>query len=142
LNESVDPFQKVIEKDSSFAPAYAGLAAAYAARSGEDRFDRADELVNMRVAAGKAIQLDPLLAEAHEALGMVYARDAQWEQSEKSFRRAIEIEPGRSESRRRYAMIFLLPLGRIEEALQQVRQAKRNDPLFPGGRYSLSYVLM
>ena len=51
----------------------------------------------MRAAAEKAIQLDPLLAEAHDALGMVYARDGQWEQSEKSFRRAIELDPSRSD---------------------------------------------
>ena len=50
----------------------------------------------MRAAAEKAIQLDPLLAEAHEALGMVYARDGQWAQSEKSFRRAIELDPSDS----------------------------------------------
>src|SRR5215472_13268387 len=65
LNESVGPLQEVIEKDSSFAPAYAGLAAAYAARSGEDQFERTGELVNMRVAGEMAIQLDPLLAAAH-----------------------------------------------------------------------------
>ena len=47
----------------------------------------------MRAAAEKAIQLDPMLAEAHDALGMAYARDAQWEQSEKSFRRAIALDP-------------------------------------------------
>ena len=35
----------------------------------------ADELAQMRAAAEKAIQLDPLLAEAHDALGMDYARD-------------------------------------------------------------------
>ena len=50
----------------------------------------------MRAAAEKAIQLDPLLAEAHDALGMAYARDGQWEQSEKSFRRAIELDPSDS----------------------------------------------
>ena len=50
----------------------------------------------MRAAAEKAIQLDPLLAEAHQALGMVYARDGQWAQSEKSFRRAIELDPSNS----------------------------------------------
>jgi TolB-like protein/Flp pilus assembly protein TadD len=142
VNESVGPLQKVIEKDPSFAPAYAGLAAAYAARSGEDRFDRADELVKMRAAAEKAIQLDPLLADAHDALGMVYARDAQWEQSEKSFRRAVELGPGRSDSYRHFVMFLLLPLGRIEEALRQLRIAERNDRLSPRVHYDFAYVLI
>jgi hypothetical protein len=39
LSESVDGFGKVIAKDASFAPAYAGLASAHAARSGQFRFD-------------------------------------------------------------------------------------------------------
>jgi TolB-like protein len=142
LNETVGPLQEVIAKDPAFAPAYAGLATAYAARSGEDRFDTADELVKMRAAAEKAIQLDPLSAEAHAALGMVYARDAQWEQSEKSFRRAIEIEPSVSESHRRYAMALLLPLGRIAEALDQFRAAERSDPLFTNVHYGFAYALM
>jgi serine/threonine-protein kinase len=131
----------VIDKDPSFAPAYAALAAAYAARSGEDRFDRAEELVNMRAAAEKAIQLDPLLAEAHDALGMVFARDAQWEQSEKSFRRAIDLDPGRSESYRHFTMFLLLPLSRIQEALRQLRMAERRDPLSSRIHYDLGYVL-
>ena len=42
----------------------------------------------MREAAEKAIQWDPLLAEAHGAMGMVYACDGQWDESKKSFRRA------------------------------------------------------
>jgi hypothetical protein len=51
------------------------LAAAYAARSGQFRLDIPDEVRRMRAAAEQAIRLDPLLAEAHDALGMVYARD-------------------------------------------------------------------
>ena len=62
----------------------------------------------MRAAAEKAIRLDPLLAEAHDALGMAYARDAQWEQSEKSFRRAIELDPNRSETLRSFRYISSL----------------------------------
>ena len=88
----------MIAKDARFAPAYAGLAAAYAASSAQGfRDDHADELTEMRAAAEKAIQLDPLLAEAHDALGMEYMRDGQWAQSESSFRRAIELDPSNSQ---------------------------------------------
>ena len=93
--DRAEAFEQVIAKDASFAPAYAGLAEAHAARSGQFRYDFAEEVSKMRGAAEKAIALDPLLAEAHDALGMVGARDAQWEQSEQSFRRAIKIDPSR-----------------------------------------------
>ena len=96
----------------------------------------------MRVAAEKAIQLDPLLPEAHDALGMGYAQGGQWEQSESSFRRAIELGPGRSESYRHYATFLLLPLGRIEESLRQLRVAEKADPLSTAARFYLAYVLI
>ena len=139
---SIDLFKEAIAKDSSFAPAYAGLAAAHAARSSYFRFDVAEELTKMRGAAEKAIQMDPLLAEAHDALGMAYTRDGQWEQAEKSFRRAIELDPSRSESHRHFATFLLMPLGRIEESLRQLRSAEKADPLSPAVRFYLAYVLL
>src|SRR5262249_23657284 len=86
--EAADIYHQVMAKDPLFALAHAGLAGAYAASSAQGfQDDHTEELTEMRVAAEKAIQIDPLLAEAHDALGMVYARDGQWAQSEKSFRR-------------------------------------------------------
>jgi adenylate cyclase len=76
MDENIGRFEQVIAKDPSFAPAYAGLASAYTIRSVLFLLDHPpDELSKMRAAAEKAIQLDPLLAEAHDALGLVYARD-------------------------------------------------------------------
>ncbi len=141
-NQSVGPFEEAIAKDPSFAPAYAGLAAAYALRSGEFGFGLPDEVAKMRTAARKAIQLDPLLAEAHDALGMVYARDGQWEKSEKGFRSAIELDPSGSMSYNRFALGLLLPLGRIEEALHQLRVAEKVDPLSPQVQWRLAWVLL
>jgi TolB-like protein/Flp pilus assembly protein TadD len=141
-NESIGPLEKAIAKDPSFAPAYAGLAVAHAARSGQFKFDLADEASKMRAAADRAIQLDPLLAEAHRALGLAYARDGRWEQSEKSFRRALEIDPSSSMSRGNFAMSLLLPLGRIEEALHELRVAEKTDSLSPLVQFELAYVLI
>jgi len=141
MSPEINLFEQAIAKDPSFAPAYAGLAAGHAIRSGFFRSNQADEAARMRTAAEKAIQLDPLLAEAHDALGMAHAGDAQWEQSEKSFRHAIELDPGRSETYSHFSMFFLLPLGRIEEALREARTAKKTDPLSPVAQYTLTYVL-
>ena len=80
--------------------------------------------------------MDPLLAEGYAALGMAYARDGNWEQSEKSFRRAIEIDPSRSDSHGDFAMNLLLVLGRTNEALQQLRLAESTDPKSPLIQYS------
>src|SRR5262249_18815356 len=135
-------FDKAIAKDPSFAPAFAGLAETYARHSVVFPAEHpADELAKMRAAAEKAIQLDPLLAEAHDALGVVFARDGQWEKAEKSFRRAIELDPNRSSTYLNYEYWLLLTLGRIEEALQQVRVAEKLDPLSPEVQTLLAVVL-
>lgn len=146
-SQSVGLFEESIAKDPSFAPAYAGLASAYAFASAggpvpAERLDRADELARMRTAAEKAIQLDPLLAEAYEALGMADVRDGQFKQSEESFRRAIELDPNLSISHDEFAFDLLLPLNRIDEALHEVRFAERTDPLSPAVQQVLAYVLI
>jgi TolB-like protein len=145
-NKSAGLYEQAIAKDPSFAPAFAGLGAAYAYRTGEDRInwagpDRVEEMSRMREIAEKAVQLDPLLAEAHEALGMVQARDAQWEQAEKSFHRAIELAPGSVLARTDFAIGLLLPLGRIEEAVAQFRLAEKSDPVSPDVQSNLAYAL-
>ncbi len=127
--QSVPVFEQAIAKDPSFAPAYAGLAVAHVALSGNFTNDVPDQVTKMRPAAEKAIQLDPLSAESYDALGAAYAREAQWEQSEKSFLRAMEIQPGRAESHADFAAYYLLPLRRIDQAIQQLRIAEKNDPL-------------
>ena len=145
-NQSVEWYEQAIAKDRSFAPAYAALGAAYAYRTGEDRVgwtgpDRTEEMSRMRAVVAKALELDPLLAEAHAALGMVQARDAQWELADRSFRHALELEPSRALTRTDFALSLLLPLGRIDEAVAQTRLAEKNDPLSPGVQGVLAYTL-
>jgi serine/threonine protein kinase/Tfp pilus assembly protein PilF len=143
LDESIGRFGQVIAKDPSFAPAYAGLAAAYAWRSVSFPSDHpADELGKMRAAAEKAIQLDPLLAEAHDALGLAYAREGQWEQAEKSFRHSIELDPNRSDTYVHFARWLLWVLGRLDEALQQLRVAEKADPLSARVQAALADILI
>ena len=114
IRQSVSLFQQAIEKDPSFAPAYAGLAEAHVLLSGNFNNDIPEQLAKIGPAAEKAVQLDPLSAESYDALGAAHARQGQWEQSEKSFRRAIEMQPRRPESHTHFA-IFFLALGRIDE---------------------------
>ncbi len=135
------PFQDAIAKDPAFAPAYSGLAEAYAylASIGDAE---PDDLVKMRFAAQQAIQLDPLLEEAHDALGVVYARDGRWTQAETSFRRAIELNPNSELTRLNYVIFLLWPLGRIDEAVQQLHAAQKSDPLSPALHYVYGGVLI
>ncbi|MGH7835354.1 MAG: tetratricopeptide repeat protein [Candidatus Binatia bacterium] len=140
--QSIGPLEEVIAKDPSFAPAHASLALAYAIRSGQTKRDIPDEVRKLRAAVDQAIRLDPLLAEAHAALGMLHARDARWAESEKSFRRAIELDPASSASHTVFALDLLRSLGRVEEALDQLRIVEKNDPLSPQLQFSLGNLLI
>ena len=77
---------------------------AHVLRSGNSDFETREEVAKLYVAAQKAIELDPLSAESYEALGAAYAREGQWAQAEKSFRRSMEIQPGRMESHGYFAI--------------------------------------
>jgi len=141
--QSLGYFEQATAKDPSFAPAYAALASVSAHRSIQFVLDHpADELSKMRNAAEKAIQLDPLLAEAHDALGMMYAREGQWQQAEKCFRDAIALDPNRSITYDDFGVWLLYVLGRNDEAVQQLRRAEKADPLSPAIHAHLGSMLI
>jgi serine/threonine-protein kinase len=130
FKQAFDLYRQVIAQDASFAPAYASLASDYALRSVIFPLDHPpDELGEMGATAEKAIQLDPLLAEAHAALGSMFARSGKWAEAEQSFRRAIQIDPNGSMVRADYAYWVLAVQGRLDEALAELKVAERNDPL-------------
>jgi len=123
-------YEQVLAKDGDFAPAYAGLAAAYARLSNTNvQMPAIEGDVKMRSAAEAALRLDPLLPQAHNFMGMVYARERAWGEAEQSFRRAIQLNPNLSMARIQFAMWVLFPLGKQEEALAQTRRAIELDPL-------------
>jgi TolB-like protein/Flp pilus assembly protein TadD len=142
-DEVINLYEQAIAADASIAPAYAGLATAYAFRSFLGALDsHRASLDKMRAAAQRAIQLDPLLAEAHTALGCSYARDGQWDRAERSFRRAIELDPTLSTTHYLFGSVVLLPLGRMDEAVREGLAGIENDPLSPRARYELADTLL
>ena len=129
---SAELFQQVVDTDPSFAPAYAGLANAYASMSHNRLFhgiSSAQAHPIMRSAALKALQLDPLLAEAHAAMGYVYSREFDWQRADQSFRRAIDLNPSLTQSYTLYARTTLWPRGKLAEAERLLQQAMGADPL-------------
>ncbi len=82
-----------------------------------------------REAAERAVRLDPESAEAHAALGVVAHRFGwQWSEAERCYRRAIECNPSDVGARQAFAE-FLSQMQRHDEAIVEVREARRLDPL-------------
>jgi serine/threonine-protein kinase len=127
MNVAVGLFEKAIEADSSFAAAYASIAEAYAVPSGwadgtQEALDKAEQYARL------ALDIDPALAQAHNALAFVlFARDLDFRDSEASFIRAIELNPNYATARQWYAEVLVVT-GRAAEAVEQAKLAEELDP--------------
>jgi TolB-like protein/Tfp pilus assembly protein PilF len=124
-------FQRAIELDPGFAAAHAGLADTYAVLGfwayGAMPPNVAFPLV--REAAERALQLDPGLAEAFATLGLVhYEFDWDWAAADRSFRRALELNPSYSTGRQWYALCQAVQ-GRAADGLAEIARARSLDPL-------------
>jgi TolB-like protein/tRNA A-37 threonylcarbamoyl transferase component Bud32 len=134
-------FEQVIASDPAFAPAYAGLVDAYAFMSMEIQgIPSETALSRMRPAAVKALEIDPLLAEAHAAMGLLHSRERDWENAQRSFQRAIQLNATLTRTYTNYVTSTLIPLGRIDEATRLLEGALRADPLSLDVRRELAMV--
>jgi len=134
-------YEKAITIDPNYALAYAGLTdyylwlGAYAMLPPKDCFPPA------RIAAEKAVALDKESAEAHSALGFAQLCDGyDWEKSEKSALRAIELNPNYIST---YIWYSSHHFGqeKYEEGLELLRQAIKLDPLSYQSHNSMAYGL-
>ena len=134
-------FEQVIASDPAFAPAYAGLVDAYAFMSMEIQgIPSETALSRMRPAAVKALEIDPLLAEAHAAMGLLHSRERDWENAQRSFQRAIQLNATLTRTYTNYVTSTLIPLGRVDEATRLLEEALRADPLSLDVRRELAMV--
>ena len=139
--KAAELFDQVIERDPAFAPAYAGLADAYAFMSMEIQgIPSETALSRMRPAAVKALEIDPLLAEAHAAMGLLHSRERDWKRAQTSFQRAIELNPTLTRTYTNYVTSTLIPLGRVDDAARLLEGALQADPLSLDVRRELAMV--
>jgi TolB-like protein/DNA-binding winged helix-turn-helix (wHTH) protein len=127
--KSVDLLQQAIARDPNYALAWAALADSLIAIGDVEEVDPAAYLPRARDAALKALQLDPSLAEAHAALGMVACHyDYDWPTAEREYKKAFELNPNYASAHQYYAL-GLMAHGRLAEAEAQLDTARRLDPL-------------
>src|SRR5438093_226415 len=123
-------FERIVALDPSFAAAHAGLARAYALRVTEFAPGDTAALERARVAAEKALRLDPNLAEAHQAQARLL-----WGPANHFFHeRAIQEDPDANPPYWHYQMaLLLLHLGRRDSAFAVIRNYLRAHPDDRGG---------
>ncbi len=129
LKKAVEYFRQAIEKDPSYALAYAGLGDSYNIMSYYDVLSPQDAFPKAKAAIMKSLEIDPSLAEAHTSLAYIrYNHDHDWSAAEAEFRRAIELNPNYVTAHHWYAL-FLRDSARMEEAKAEIRRAMEVDPL-------------
>jgi TolB-like protein/DNA-binding winged helix-turn-helix (wHTH) protein/Flp pilus assembly protein TadD len=129
IEASIADYEEAIQKDSTFAPAYVGLAAAYTRLGGAFVGVSPDEVrPKVLSAAMKALELDPENAEAHALLADVYQKRWHWTDAEVEYKRALQLNPNDSAAHLGYAS-WLMCQGRMDEALAWSRRARELDPL-------------
>src|SRR5687767_1575743 len=130
LHKALDFFEKAIVEDAQFALAHSGLADAHSllAHYGV----RAPSLAWATAAssAAAAVMLDGNCAEGRTSLAHVKAtQEWDWHGAEREFQLAIGLDPRYATGHHWYATSCLVPLGRLDEALDEMRIAQSLDPV-------------
>lgn len=126
-----EQFRAAIDLDPNYTLAYAGLADCYAQLAWLTLMSPAEALPVAKAAAERALDLDPLLAEAHTSLAWIHLiYDLDYAASEVAFRRSLELNPNYSVARMWFGVLHIAA-GRFSEALHELSTALVLDPLSP-----------
>lgn len=128
LRKAAEYFQQAIDKDPSYALAYAGLADCYSTLAGYTNSAPKELIDRAFPPARRAIELDDSLGEAHTALANALGADLQFAAAEVEFKRAFVLNPNYASAHQWYGEI-LQSTARYDEAIAEIRRAHDLDPL-------------
>jgi len=130
LKKGIEHFNQAIEKDPQYAPAFAGLADTYIILGLYGTLVPKFVMPKAKAAAVKALEIDRDLAEAHASLGCIQSvYDWDWKGAEEQFQKAIELNPNYAIAHHWYAINYLTPHGRFDEAIKEIEIALDLDPI-------------
>jgi serine/threonine-protein kinase len=130
IRKGIGCFDQAIRRDASYAPAHAGRGLAYGYLSlGYFSVTGGAFRHEAERALGRALELDPMLAEAMASSAMLLMQyDYAWERAEAMLQRAIEVDPNCASAHECYGNA-LAATGRHREAARQFELAVELDPL-------------
>jgi serine/threonine-protein kinase len=121
LHKALDFFEKAIVEDAQFSLAHSGLADAHSLLAHYGVRQPSSAWARAASSAATAVMLDGNSAEARTSLAHVKA--------EQEFRAAIALDSGYATAHHWYAMSCLVPMSRLDEALEEMRFAQSLDPV-------------
>lgn len=129
VQKGISYFEQAIAVDPGYAMAYVEIANACRALVLTNDARPNDVMPKARMAAERATELDPTLAEAQAARALTaFWYDFDPQRAEELQLRAIELDPQSAQSRFGYAHL-LSNTGRHDEALAEIRRAREIDPV-------------
>lgn len=120
-------FQKAIEKDQTFAAAYAAQGDTYVSMSNYQMEPPEMLVPKAKKAVEKALALDNRLAQAHTSLAAIRMYHLEGGDVEGEFQQAIKLDPGYAQGIHWYAL-YLAAVGRKEESIREIKLAREIDP--------------
>ena len=130
LDKAIDSYKKAIELDPKFALAYAAIAEAYNSMGKNPDVAPKDCIPLAKAAAIRALEIDPMLPEAHSALGDSLAiYDWNWADSEREFKKSFELDPNIAYTHVAYALAHVSATGNADNLVTEVERATELEPL-------------
>jgi len=127
--KAIEYFQQAVERDPAYALAYAGLADSYVLLGWNSYLRPSDAFPKGKIAAMRALRLDPDLGEANTPQAAVlWLHDWQWQEAQMEFKRSLALNPAYPTANHWYAE-YLMTMGRHEEAIALMRKSQELDPL-------------
>jgi TolB-like protein/tetratricopeptide (TPR) repeat protein len=131
LDRAMQYYEAALAIQPDYAPAYAGISLIWGSKLVLGMVSAEEGGPAWRSSAERAVELDPNLAEAHQARAQGYVwYDFDWARGEASFKRAIELDPNEPQTRVFYSHLLGM-LQRREESDVQIRRAMEIDPFNP-----------
>jgi serine/threonine protein kinase/tetratricopeptide (TPR) repeat protein len=138
--EAIRYFERAIAEDPSYAPAYAGLSDSYSLDVDYRDIPVHEAYQRAKDYARKALALDESVPTAHASLAWtLFIYDWQWEEAEREFRRAIELNP-RYASAHQWFAFLLAARGQHDAALLEAHTALELDPASVSIRRAVGWV--
>jgi tetratricopeptide (TPR) repeat protein len=130
--------------DPQFAGAYAALATAYRTRAFSIEINEPKWIEEASAAVGKALALDPNLAEGYVSRGyLLWSRANGWshQRAVSDYRHALELNPNLAEAHHQLANVYN-HVGLLDKADEEIKRAIALDPLNTGIRFRVGINLL
>lgn len=127
VEAAANAFRRATEAAPDFVLAYAKWAEALLSLYRHNALSADEALPLAQDVVAQALSRDDRSAEGYAALGDLLAEQRSWSEAERHFQRSLALNPSGEYARIRYAML-LSGRGRVEEAVEQIRQASALNP--------------